>query len=185
MSLRVRLGVGAGLLGCCGLAVGQSAAPAADEKPKADVIFVHANVYTGVTDDTPFSSVLRAEAIAVKGDRILAVGKTFDLQKLKGDQTQVVDLDGHFVVPGFNDAHLHLADAGLQKLGVDVQGVKSLDEFRERVRAKVEAARAGDWVLGGGWDETLWPVKTLPTRWDLDEVSNGHPVFLSRVDGHL
>ena len=185
MSLRVRLGVGAGLLGCCGLAVGQSAAPAADEKPKADVIFVHANVYTGVTDDTPFSSVLRAEAIAVKGDRILAVGKTFDLQKLKGDQTQVVDLDGHFVVPGFNDAHLHLADAGLQKLGVDVQGVKSLDEFRERVRAKVEAAKAGDWILGGGWDETLWPVKTLPTRWDLDEVSDGHPIFLTRVDGHL
>ena len=185
MNLRGRLGVGAGLLGCCALGVGQTAAPAVDAKPKADVIFVHANVYTGVPDETPFSSVLRAEAIAVKGDRILAVGKTFDLQKLKGDQTQVIDLDGHFVMPGFNDAHLHLADAGLQKLGVDVQGVKSLDEFRERVRAKVETAKAGDWILGGGWDETLWPVKTLPTRWDLDEVSNGHPIFLARVDGHL
>jgi predicted amidohydrolase YtcJ len=173
------------LLGCCALSVGQTSAPAAEAKPKADVIFVHANVYTGVPDDTPFSSVLRAEAIAVKADRILAVGKTFDLQKLKGDQTQVIDLDGHFVMPGFNDAHLHLADAGLQKLGVDVQGVKSLDEFRERVRAKVEAAKAGDWILGGGWDETLWPVKTLPTRWDLDEVSGGHPIFLTRVDGHL
>ena len=159
--------------------------PAADTKPKADLIFVHANVYTGVPDQTPFSSVLRAEAIAVKGDRILAVGKTFDLQQLKGDHTQVIDLDGHFVMPGFNDAHLHLADAGLQKLGVDVQGVKSLDEFRERVRAKVEAAKAGDWILGGGWDETLWPVKTLPTRWDLDEVSSGHPVFLVRIDGHI
>jgi predicted amidohydrolase YtcJ len=185
MSLRGRLGIGAGLLGCCALGAGQVSAPAADAKPKADVIFVHANIYTGVPDDTPFSSVVRAEAIAVKGDRILAVGKTFDLQKLKGDQTQIIDLDGHFVMPGFNDAHLHLADAGLQKLGVDVQGVKSLDEFRERVRAKVEAAKAGEWILGGGWDETLWPVKTLPTRWDLDEVSDGHPVFLSRVDGHL
>ena len=87
MSLRGRLGIGAGLLGCCALAVGQTAAPAGDAKPKADLIFVHANVYTGVPDDTPFSSVLRAEAIAVKGDRILAVGKTFDLQKFKGDQT--------------------------------------------------------------------------------------------------
>jgi len=185
MNLRGRLGIGAGLLGSCAIGLGQTAAPTADAKPKADVMFVHANVYTGVPDNTPFGSVLRAEAIAVKGDRVLAVGKMFDLQKLKGDQTQVIDLDGHFVMPGFNDAHLHLADAGLQKLGVDVQGVKSLDEFRERLRAKVEAAKAGEWVLGGGWDETLWPVKTLPTRWDLDEVSDGHPIFLTRVDGHL
>ena len=185
MSQRSRVGIGAAFLGCCALSVGQTSAPAAETKLKADVIFVHANVYTGVPDETPFSSVLRAEAIAVKGDRVLAVGKTFDLQKFKGDQTQVVDLGGHFVMPGFNDAHLHLADAGLQKLGVDVQGVKSLDEFRERIRAKVESAKAGEWVVGGGWDETLWPVKTLPTRWDLDEVSGGHPIFLTRVDGHL
>ena len=185
MSLRGKVGIGVALLGCCAESVGQTSTATVETKVKADVIFVHANVYTGVPDDTPFSSVLRAEAIAVKGDRILAVGKAFDLQKLKGDQTQVIDLDGHFVMPGFNDAHLHLADAGLQKLGVDVQGVKSLDEFRERIRAKVEAAKAGDWILGGGWDETLWPVKTLPTRWDLDEVSGGHPVFLARVDGHL
>jgi hypothetical protein len=80
---------------------------------------------------------------------------------------------------------VHLADAGLQKLSVDLSGVQSLDEFRERVKAKVATAKPGDWILGGGWDETLWPVKTLPTRWDLDEVSDGHPVFLDRVDGHL
>jgi hypothetical protein len=175
----------AALLLWTGLSVGQNSVPATDTKPKADVIFFHANVYTGVPSDSPFSSVLREEAIAVRGDRILAVGKTLEIEKLKGPQTQVIDLGGHFAMPGFNDAHLHLADAGLQKLGVDVQGVKSLDEFRERVRAKVQAAKAGEWIVGGGWDETLWPVKTLPTRWDLDEVSDGHPVFLSRVDGHL
>jgi hypothetical protein len=159
--------------------------PPAEAKPRADVIFLHANVYTGVPANTPFSSILREEAIAVRGDRILAVGKNVDIEKLKGPQTQVIDLGGRFVMPGFNDVHLHLADAGLQKLNVDLVGVRTLDELRHRLLAKVEAAKAGEWILGGGWDETLWPVKTLPSRWDLDEVSGGHPVFLDRVDGHL
>ena len=164
---------------------GQNAAPAADTRPKADVIFMHGNVYTGVPANTPFSSVLREEAIAVRGDRIEAVGKTIDIQKLKGPQTQVVDLGGHFVMPGFNDAHLHLDDAGATKLSVNLTGVKSLDDLREMVRKRVDEARAGEWILGSGWDETLWPVKATPTRWDLDEVSNGHPVFLVRIDGHI
>jgi len=170
----------------CIAAQAQNAAPQPDEsKPVPDVIFLHANVYTGVPASTPFASILREEAIAVRGDRIIAVGKTIDLQRMKGPQTQIIDLGGHFVMPGFNDAHLHLADAGLQKLGVDLEGVKTLDEFRERLRAKVQEAKPGEWILGGGWDETLWPVKALPSRWDLDEVSAGHPVFLDRVDGHL
>jgi predicted amidohydrolase YtcJ len=160
---------------------GSTAAPG----PKADVIYVHANVYTGVPSNAQFSSILREEAIAVRGDRIQAVGKNLDIQKLKGPQTQVIDLGGHFVMPGFNDAHMHLADAGLQKLNVDLVGVKTLDEFRERVRARVAKAAPGEWILGGGWDETMWPVKAMPSRWDLDEVSGDHPVFLDRVDGHL
>ena len=164
----------------------QNAAPGtAESKPKADVIFIHANVYTGIPATSQFASILREEAIAVRGDRIQAVGKTAEIEKLKGPQTQVVDLAGHFLMPGFNDAHMHLADAGLQKLNVDLIGVKSLDEFRNRVLAKVGTAKPGEWILGGGWDETLWPVKTLPGRWDLDEVSGGHPVYLDRVDGHL
>jgi len=154
--------------------------PTAAPGPKADIIFVHANVYTGVPSNAQFSSIDREEAIAVRGDRIQAVGKTVDIQKLKGPETQVIDLGGHFVMPGFNDAHLHLADAGMQKLNVDLTGVKTLDEFRERVLAKVEKAKPGEWILGGGWDETTWPVKVLPSRWDLDEVSGGHPVFRSR-----
>jgi predicted amidohydrolase YtcJ len=156
-----------------------------DTRPRADAIYVHANIYTGVPSESGFSSILRAEAIAVRGDRIQAVGKNEDILKLKGPQTQVIDLGGHFVMPGFNDAHLHLADAGMQRLSVDLVGVKTLDEFRARVRAKVETAKPGEWILGGGWDETTWPVPTLPSRWDLDEVSEGHPVFLDRVDGHL
>jgi predicted amidohydrolase YtcJ len=173
---------------CVAFLQAQTAAPGQSPTasgPKADVIFIHANVYTGVPSNTPFSSILREEAIAIRGDRIQAVGKTVDIQKLKGPQTQVIDLDGHFVMPGFNDAHLHLADAGLQRLSADLTGVKTLDEFRERVRAQVQSAKPGEWILGGGWDETMWPVKVLPSRWDLDEVSGGHPVFVDRVDGHL
>jgi predicted amidohydrolase YtcJ len=167
------------------LSTGQTSAPVADTKPKADIIFVHANVYTGVPANTQFASVERQEAIAVKGDRILAVGKTLDMNKFKGPQTQIVDLGGHFTMPGFNDAHLHLDDAGQTKLSVDVTGVKSLDELRSRVANKVPESRAGEWIMGSGWDETLWPVKVTPTRWDLDEVSAGHPVFLVRIDGHI
>jgi len=169
-----------------GFSPGQNSTPASgDGKPKADIIFMHANVYTGVPANSQFSSILREEAIAVKGDRILGVGKTVDIEKMKGPDTQIVDLGGHFVMPGFNDAHLHLDDAGTVKLSVDLTGVKSLDEFRERLRKKIDASRAGEWITGGGWDETLWPVKATPTRWDLDEVSNGHPVFLVRIDGHI
>lgn len=159
----------------------ENASPA----PKADIIFVHANVYTGVPANSPFASIEREEAIAVRGDRIQAVGKTFDLQKYKGPQTQVIDLGGHFVMPGFNDAHVHLSDAGMMKLSVDLGGVKSLQELRDRVARRVAQASAGEWILGGGWDETLWPVQVPPTRWDLDEVSDDHPVFLERVDGHI
>jgi len=184
MNLNSKVVVGAALVFWAALSLGQ-ATQAADNKPKADVIFVHGNVYTGVPADTPFSSILREEAIAVRGDRILAVGKTLDIEKMRGGETQVVDLGGHFVMPGFNDAHLHLAAAGQQKLELDMEGVKSLDEFRERVRKKVEETKAGEWIVGGGWDETLWPVKSLPSRWDLDEVAAGHPILLDRVDGHL
>ena len=161
------------------------ARPAAASVPKADIIFIRANVYTGVPATTQFTAILREEAIAVRGDRIQAVGKNVEIEKLKGPQTQVIDLGGHFVMPGFNDAHLHLADAGRQKLNLDLTGVKTLDEFRKRVAARVETAQPGEWILGGGWDETTWPVKALPSRWDLDEVSGPHPVFLDRVDGHL
>lgn len=175
---------------CCiaplqGQSLGGGQAPAPGAGPRADIIFVHANVYTGVPSNSGFSSVERVEAIAVRGDRIQAVGKKVDIEKLKGPQTQVIDLGGHFVMPGFNDAHLHLAEAGQEKLNVNLIGVKTIEEMRQRVRAKVETAKAGDWIVGGGWDETLWPVKNLPSRWDLDEVSNGHPVFLDRIDGHL
>jgi predicted amidohydrolase YtcJ len=155
-------------------------------KPKADLIFIHGNIYTGIADaGQSLGASPRAEALAIVGDRILAVGTRDQVMKLKGPETKIVDLGGHFVMPGFNDAHMHLASAGLEKMTLDLVGVKTLDEFHARLQAKVEAAAPGEWVVGAGWDETLWPVKVVPTRWDLDEVSGKHPVYLERIDGHI
>jgi predicted amidohydrolase YtcJ len=160
--------------------------PTTAPKRKADLIFTHGNIYTGAVDPSAsLGAGKRSDALAIVGDRILAVGMREEIVKLKGPETKIVDLGGHFVMPGFNDAHLHLASAGLEKMNVNLVGAKTLDEFRDRLRAKCESAEPGDWVVGDGWDETLWPVKVPPTRWDLDEVSGKHPVYLVRVDGHI
>ena len=153
--------------------------------PQADVIFTHANAYTGVPGGSSFHEIQRVDSIAVQGDRILATGKSADLMKHKGPATLVIDLGGHFVMPGFNDAHVHLSEGGFQKLQVNLFGVKTLEEFRQRIREKADQAKPGEWILGMGWDHTLWPVKDLPSRWDLDEVSTRNPIFLTRVDGHI
>ncbi len=153
--------------------------------PKADMIFTHGNIYTGVPGASSFHEIQRAEALAVRDGRVLAVGKTADLMKHKGPSTQVIDLGGRFVMPGFNDAHVHLANGGFAKQEVDLEGTKSLDDFRKRVREKVEATKPGEWIVGRGWDHTMWPVKELPSRWDLDEVAPNTPVFLVRVDLHI
>src|ERR1700692_3365732 len=158
----------------------------AEQKPKADVIFTHGNIYTEVIDSAAaFGSGKRAESLAIAGEKIIAVGTRDEVMKFKGTETKIIDLNGHFLMPGFNDAHMHMASAGLEKMNVDLVGAKTLDEFRERLLAKVEKAAPGEWIVGEGWDETLWPVKVLPTRWDLDEVSSSHPVYLERVDGHI
>ncbi len=154
-------------------------------KPKADAIFVHGNVYTGVPISASYAEIKRAQAIAVRGDRIEAVGSEEDILKLKGPDTEVIHLGGHFVMPGFNDAHLHLAEAGFERQSVNLVGVTSLNQFRDRIRARLATAAPGEWIVGGGWDQTLWPVKELPSRWDIDEVTTDHPVFLQRVDGHI
>ncbi|HEY1270935.1 MAG TPA: amidohydrolase [Terriglobales bacterium] len=167
----------------CTVAMAQTPSPA--EKPKADLILLHGNIYTGVKRTTGFVQSERVEAMAIRGDRIVAVGQDSEISKLQGPGTQVIDLHGRFVMPGFNDAHVHLSSGGFEKLNVDLVGVKSLSEFRERIKQKAEAAAAGEWIVGRGWDETLWPVKSTPTRWDVDEVSAGHPVFVQRVDGHI
>ena len=92
----------------------------------------------------------------MRDGRIVAVGSNDDIRKLKGPHTQVVDLGGHFVMPGFNDAHVHLEEAGLEAQSVDLRGMQSLQEMQQRIAASAKTAAPGEWLVGGGWDQTLW-----------------------------
>lgn len=171
-----------------------SAMPQNTPQP-AEIIFQNGDVYTGIgmiqysgaakNESVATKSVARAQALAVSAGKIVAVGSTEQVSKWKGPQTQVVDLGGHFVMPGFNDAHLHLGNAGMSKLEVDLVGVRSLDEMKQRIAEGVKRARPDEWILGRGWDHTLWSSQQLPTRQDLDSVTQGHPAFFGRVDGHI
>ncbi|HZU43439.1 MAG TPA: amidohydrolase [Terriglobales bacterium] len=154
----------------------------------ADVIFLHGNIYTGATqrgDKVVRATPPSAQAIAIRGDRIVAVGSDHDIEKLKGKQTKVVDFGGHFVMPGFNDAHTHLGSGGFEKLDVNLVGTKSLDEMKSRIAARVRTAAPGEWIVGRGWDHTLWSDQKLPTRQDLDPITQNHPAVFIRVDGHI
>lgn len=181
----------------------------AEKQPHADVIFIHGDVYTGMatcmgsmslptpctprtvpTDDRIFSenTVLpeyRVQAIAVAGGKVLATGSNEQIQKFKGPKTQVIDLGGHFVMPGFNDAHVHLGSGGFEKLNVDLVGSKSLDDMKQRIAARVKTAAPDEWIVGRGWDHTLWAEQTTPTRADIDSVTGNHPAIFNRVDGHI
>lgn len=159
------------------------AAASAQTSPPADAIYFHGNILTGV--DLELAQPQRVSAIAVRGGVIVASGADSDVKKLQSASTKMFDLGGAFVMPGFNDAHAHLGAAGQIKLSVDVTGVKSLAEMQARIRAAAQAAAPVAWLTGGGWDHTLWPSKTLPTKADLDAVTDGHPAFLVRVDGHI
>ena len=146
-------------------------------------IYYHGNILTGV--GLGGSNVQRVTAIAVGSHEIVAIGDDAAVLRQKQPGTRLFDLHGAFVMPGFNDAHVHLANAGRIKLAVDLTGSASLAEMLRRVSAAAAAAPAGEWLLGGGRDHTLWATKTLPTRQDLDSVSGGHPAIFTRVDGHI
>src|SRR5262249_32288190 len=137
------------------------------------------------TESVATHPIPRAQVLAVTQGKIVAIGSSEDVKKWQGPQTQVIDLGGHFVMPGFNDAHLHLGSAGMSKLEVDLVGVRSLDEMKQRIAEGVKRARPGEWILGRGWDHTRWQSQQLPTRQDLDPVTQGHPAFFVRVDGHI
>jgi predicted amidohydrolase YtcJ len=156
----------------------------AQTHPVADVIYFHGNVLTGNGLNGPGAE--RVQAFAVTGGNIAGVGNDDAVQAAyKGPATQLIDLHGAFVMPGFNDAHVHLGDAGRIKLSVDLTGSQSLAEMQSRIRKAVDAAAPSAWLTGGGWDHTLWTSKRLPAKADLDAVTGTHPAFLVRVDGHI
>ncbi len=143
-----------------------------------DAIFINGNIYAG-------AGLPRAEAIAVRDGRIVAVGSKADVMKHKTKKTEVIDLHGKFVMPGFNDAHLHMANGGFEQSNVNLVGSKSLAEMQQRIADRVKTSAHGEWVVGRGWDHTMWPEAKLPTRQELDKVTGEHPAIFTRVDGHI
>jgi predicted amidohydrolase YtcJ len=159
--------------------------PAQDNSP--NTIYIHGDILTGtrLRAGDPSPTPGRVTALAVTNATIVSVGSDEQVLKLRGPHTEVVDLHGAFVMPGFNDAHTHLADAGQMKLSVDLDLVPSLDAMLERIATYTANARPGQWIVGGGWDHTRWPGQRLPTRGDLDKVTAGHPAVFTRTDGHI
>ncbi len=153
------------------------AAPRADGP--ADFVLKNGDVYTGSADHP------RAQAIAIRGEWIAGFGSDNQISTSIGPKTRVIDLHGAFVMPGFNDAHVHLVSAGIAKLEVDLTGTKSVVEFQQRIRDRLKELSPGEWAVGRGWDHTLWAGKQFPTREELDAVSRDHPMFFERVDGHV
>jgi predicted amidohydrolase YtcJ len=149
----------------------------AQTKQKISLLLTGGKVFTA---DAQFSV---AEAVAVDGEKILAVGKTGDL-KARFQATREIDLRGKLVTPGFNDAHVHFLRGALALLTVNLLDTKSVEEAKTRVAAKAKEVKAGEWIFGRGWDHTIWK-QNFPSRKDLDQIAPNNPVYLVRVDGHV
>ena len=126
-----------------------------------------------------------AEAILVRGEEILAVGDDDEVTGLADKGARVVDLEKHFVMPGFNDAHVHIGGAGQDWLAVRLNGTQSVAELQKRLAEGVAQHKEGEWITGSGWDHTFWPEKKFPTRQQLDVVSPKNPVILTHISGHV
>jgi predicted amidohydrolase YtcJ len=126
-----------------------------------------------------------AEAMLVRGEEILAIGDDDEVSALADKGAKTVDLEKHFVMPGFNDAHVHLGSAGEDWLALRLFGAASVAEMQKQLAAAVSARQPGEWITGSGWDHTLWPERKFPNRRQLDEVSPNNPVILTHVSGHV
>jgi predicted amidohydrolase YtcJ len=145
---------------------------------KADFAVISGKIYTADAEDS------FAEAVAVIGDRIVAVGSNKEIKKYIGSLTDVLDAEGRLVTPGFIDAHTHFEMGGESLTTLTFRGVKSVEKVQEMVAAKIRELPEGSPVFGSQFDHTLFPGQKWPTRGDLDEVSPDNPVVIHRVDGH-
>ncbi|HEX8492423.1 MAG TPA: amidohydrolase [Pyrinomonadaceae bacterium] len=150
---------------------------AAQTRRRVSLILTNGKIFTADARGTI------VEAIAIDNDRIVRTGTSREIAaRYEGQRT--IDLGGRLATPGFNDAHLHFLGGGLSLLRVELNGARSLEEAKQRIAAKVRELPPGSWIVGRGWDHTLWGGR-WPTRQDLDAVAPDNPVFVQRVDGHV
>ncbi|MGC2658913.1 MAG: amidohydrolase [Bryobacteraceae bacterium] len=146
---------------------------------QTDLLLINGKVWT-VNPAEP-----EAQAVALHGNHILAVGTNEEILKWKRASSQVIDLHGHRVVPGFNDSHVHFYDGGSNLAGVQLRSAKSPQAMRDAIAAFSQTIPPGQWILGGNWDHENWTPAKLPTRQLIDPVTPDRPVFVSRLDGHM
>lgn len=145
----------------------------------SDIILVNARVWTG-NPDLPW-----AEAVAVRGDRILAVGTNKDVRRIAAPAAVVLDFKGGLVLPGFNDSHTHFLSGGFALLSIQLRDVRSKEEFAARIAAKARSLAKGQWIINGDWDHTQFTPAELPRREWIDAVTPDNPVFINRMDAHM
>ena len=145
---------------------------------KADLIITNANIWTGNTDSP------KAEAMAVKADTILAIGSLDDIHKFKGSDTEIKDVGGKFITPGFIDTHVHLLMGGNSLLSVQLRDANTKQEFIDRISGFTNMIKPGQWIVEGNWDHTLWGGE-LPNKDWIDEFTGDNPVAIYRMDGHM
>jgi predicted amidohydrolase YtcJ len=155
-----------------------AAAVLAQSKPAADLIITNAKVWT-VDPARP-----QAQAVAILGDRIVAVGSAAEVDAWRGEQTKIIDAGGKLVLPGFDDAHVHFVSGGMTFINIDLNDATSPQELTRRIAERARTMPKGEWMQGGDWDETKWNPAALPTAAMIDAVTADTPVFLYRYDGH-
>lgn len=177
-----RRGWTVGLAATCGLAATLVLAQGGNAP---DAIYVNGTV---ITMD---ASARTVQAVAVKDDKIVAVGSTDDIRKTAGSATKVVDLRGKVLLPGFVDAHSHFPGSGTSALytvnlsSPPVGSVKSITDVIDALKKHAQQVPKGQWIRGGGYDQTLLTERRHPTRYDLDKASIDHPIYISHASGHL
>ena len=177
----MRMGIGVAMLVVCGcgagVAVGQS-----QEALHKTTYYLHGRIYTNDPQE-PW-----AAGLAVRDGKIYCIGTLAHVLLDCGgvdNSGDTVQLQGRFVMPGFNDAHVHMGAAGRDKMTLSLVGVTSIAELQQRLKEAVAKHKPGEWIVGAGWDQSRWPDQQFPTRLILDEVSPDNPVFLRHVSGHI
>ncbi len=152
---------------------------AACGRPPAADLVAYGKVWTGDTT-RPF-----AQAVATRGDTVIAVGDSATVARYVGEQTRVLANGTGLITPGFMDGHVHFLDGGFQLSSVDLRDADSPDELIRRVKAFAAERKPGEWILGGDWDHEKWLGSPLPRHEWIDSVTPSNPVFISRLDGHM
>ncbi len=152
------------------------------KSPHPDIVLCNAALFGGNIDEPILS---RAEALAIRRGRIIALGGNEDILHLAGAGTEKIDMGGRLVVPGFADSHIHFYEWALKRRDLQLDDLGSLDELLARIEKSAHSLAPGQWIMGQGWNETDWKTPLAPDRVSLDKVAPNHPVLLWRCDLHL